>query len=242
MLKTFLLASLLCLAALAVACTTEKTEKVEVQSPSQAQGISVSGTGDASGAPDLALLQLGVSAEGKTVKEARDTAASAMNDVLDALKGDGVAENDVQTRQFRIEPEYQYPDGKQELTGFRVTNIVEVKARDLDRVGEMIDDVAKAGGDVVQVQGLSFTIEKQDDLRAQAREEAMADASARAEDLADLAGVKLGKPLSITESTVTPPSPLLQAVPAARGAEETTPIEAGELEVSVTVNVLFAIE
>jgi hypothetical protein len=239
MLKTFLLASLLCLAALAVACTTEN---VEVQPSAQVQGISVSGTGEASGAPDLALLELGVSAEGKTVKEARDTAASAMNDVLDALKGDGVAEKDVQTRQFRIEPEYQYPDGKQELIGFRVTNIVEVKARDLDRVGEVIDDVAKAGGDIVQVQGLSFTIEEPDDLRAQAREEAMADARARAEDLAELAGVKLGKPISVTESAVTPPSPFLQAAPMARGAEEATPIEAGELEVSVTVDVLFAIE
>jgi hypothetical protein len=153
-----------------------------------------------------------------------------------------VAEKDVQTRQFRIEPEYQYPDGRQELIGFRVTNIVEVKVRDLDRVGEVIDDVAAAGGDVVQVQGLSFTIEKPEDLRAQARQEAMADARARAEGLADLAGVKLGKPLSVTESATTPPSPFLEAAPAGRGAQEATPIEAGELEVSVTVDILFAIE
>jgi uncharacterized protein YggE len=237
--KTLLLAALLCLAALAVACTTEH---VNVQPSGQAQGISVSGTGNASGAPDLALLDLGVSTEGKTVKEARDSAATAMNDVSDALKGDGVADKDIQTRQFRIEPEYQYPDGKQELIGFRVTNIVEVKVRDLDRVGEVVDDVATAGGDVVQVQGLSFTIEKPEDLRAQAREKAMADARARAEDLAGLAGVKLGKPISVNESTTTPPSSTFQAVPAARGAGEATPIEAGELEVSVTVDVLFAIE
>jgi uncharacterized protein YggE len=70
----------------------------------------------------------------------------------------------------------------------------------------------------------------------------MADARARAEGLADLAGVTLGKPLSVTESTTIPPSPVLEAAPAGRGAEETTPIEAGELEVSVTVDVLFAIE
>ena len=239
MLKTSLLAILLGLAALAVACTTEN---VQVQPPSQVQGISVSGTGNASGAPDLALVELGVSTEGKTVKDARDAAATAMNDVSDALKSDTVADKDVQTRQFRIEPEYQYPDGRQELIGFRVTNIVEVKVRNLDRVGEVIDDVAAAGGDVVQVQGLSFTIEKPEDLRAQARQEAMADARARAEGLAELAGVKLGKPLSVTESATTPPSPFLEAAPAARGAEQATPIEAGELEVSVTVDVLFAIE
>jgi len=239
MLKTSLLAVLVGLAALAVACTTEN---IKVQPPAQVQGISVSGTGEASGAPDLALVELGVSAEGKTVKEARDTAATAMNDVLDALKGDDVAEKDVQTRQFRIEPEYEYPDGTQELIGFRVTNIVEAKVRDLDRVGEVIDDVAKAGSDIVQVQGLSFTIEKPEDLRAQARQEAMADARARAEGLAELAGVKLGKPISVTESAVAPPTAFREAAPMGQGGGEATPIQAGELEVSVTVDVLFAIE
>jgi uncharacterized protein YggE len=239
MLKTSLLAVLLGLATLAVACTTEK---VSVQPAAQVQGISVSGTGDASGAPDLALLDLGVSTEGKTVKEARDAAATAMNAVNNAVKADGVADKDVQTRQFSIEPEYDYPKGTQELIGFRVTNIVEVKVRDLDSTGQIIDDVAAAGGDVVQVQGLSFTIEKPEDLRAQARQQAMADARVRAEGLAELAGVNLGKPLSVTESAVNPPSPFMQSAPAARGAEAATPIQAGELEVNVTVDVLYAIE
>lgn len=238
--KTLLIAVLLGLAALAVACTTN--ENVKVEPSGQAQGISVSGTGQASGAPDLALLDLGVSTEGKTVKEARDAAATAMNAVNDAVKGDGVAEKDVQTQQFSIEPEYQYPDGKQELIGFRVTNIVEVKVRDLDRVGEVIDDVAAAGGEVVQVQSLTFTIEKPETLRAQARQEAVADASARAASLADLAGVKLGKPISVTETTGTPPIRFGIAAPSAQGGAESTPIQPGELEVSVTVDVLYAIE
>jgi len=240
MFKPLLLALVLGLPALAVACTTEN---VQVQPPTQATGISVSGTGDASGPPDLALLDLGVSTEGKTVKEARDAAAAAMDAVLGALEDDGVADEDVQTRQFRIEPEYEFPDGEQVLTGFRVTNIVEAKLRDLDRVGEVIDDVAQAGGDVVQVQSLRFTIEEPEDLRAQARDDAVADARARAESLADLAGVKLGKPISINESAGgPPPSPFLEAAPARTGAGEATPIQPGELEVSVTVDVTFAID
>jgi len=227
------------LALLAVACDTEK---IEVQPPAQAEGISVSGTGEASGSPDLALVDLGVSAEGETVKEARDTAANAMNDVLEAVKDDGVADEDIQTVQFRIEPEYEYPDGKQELIGFRVTNIVEVKVRDLDRVGEVVDDVAKAAGDVVQVQSLRFTIEEPEALRAEGRKEAVADARSRAESLAELAGVKLGKPISIAESAGLVELPFLEAAPAAREAGEATPIEPGELEVSVTVDVLYAID
>lgn len=238
--KMLLLAAALGLGALALACTTN--ENIEVQPPSQVQGITVSGAGEAFGAPDLALLNLGVSAQGKTVKEARETAAAAMNNVLDALKDSGVADKDVQTRQFRIEPEYEYPDGRQELIGFRVTNIVEAKVRDLDRLGEVIDDVAEAGGDVVQVQGLSFTIEKPDELRAQARAEAVADARARAESLADLAGVKLGKPISINESTAIPPTPFFAGAVMERDVQVATPIEAGELEISVTVDIVFAIE
>ncbi len=238
--KTLLIAVFLGLAALAVACTTN--ENVKVQPSGQAQGISVSGTGQASGAPDLALLDLGVSTEGKTVKEARDAAATAMNAVNSAVKGDGVAEKDVQTQQFSIEPEYQYPDGKQELIGFRVTNIVEVKVRNLDSTGQIIDDAAKAGGDVVQVQGLTFTIENPETLRAQARQEAVADARARAEGLAELAGVKLGKPISVSETTGTPPTAFRNAMPGAAGAEMATPIQPGELEVSVTVDILYALE
>lgn len=237
---TIILAGVVGLALLAAACTKES---VEVQPAAQVHGISVSGTGEASGAPDLALIDLGVSAEAKTVEEARDTAAEAMNDVLDAIKDDGVADEDIQTRQFRIEPEYEYPDGERVLTGFRVTNIVQVKVRDLDRVSQVIDDVADAAGDVVQVQSLSFTIDEPEALRAEAREEAMADARAKAESLADLAGVKLGEPLSINESIVgVPPMPYLEAAPAGRGGAEVTPIEPGELEVSVSVDVLYAID
>jgi uncharacterized protein YggE len=238
--KTLVIAVLLGLAALAVACTTN--ENVKVQPSGEAQGISVSGTGQASGAPDLALLDLGVSTEAKTVKEARDAAAAAMNAVNNAVKGDGVADKDIQTQRFSIEPEYDYPKGTQELIGFRVTNIVEVKVRDLNSAGQIVDDAAAAGGDAVQVQSLTFTIEKPETLQAQARQEAVADARARAEGLADLAGVKLGKPISVTETTGTPPIPLKAVAPMAGSAEATTPIQAGELEVSVTVDVLFAIE
>jgi len=228
--------------ALAVACTTEETVQV-VPGGAQAQGISVTGTGEASGAPDLALLTLGVSTEEKSVKEARDKAAAAMNAVVSSLKDNGVDDKDIQTQQLSIYPEFDYADGRQELRGFRVTNIVSAKLRDLDRVGEVIDDAAEAGGDLLQIQGLSFTIEEPDELRAQAREEAVKEARAKGERLAELAGVKLGKPISINEEGFFQPPP----IPLARGALEAapaaeTPIQPGEMEVSVSVSVVFAIE
>ena len=227
---------------LAVACTTKETVQV-LPGGGQAQGISVTGTGEASGGPDLALLTLGVSSEEKSVKEAREKAAGAMEAVLKSLKDKGVEEKDIQTRQLSIEPQFDYGDGRQELRGFRVTNIVSAKLRDLDKVGEVIDGAAEAGGDLIQVQGLSFTIEEPDDLRAQAREEAVNEARAKAERLAELAGVKLGKPISISEEGFFQPPMPFAAAPLAREAEAVeTPIQPGELEVSVSVSVLFAIE
>src|SRR3972149_7215125 len=175
----------LAMLALAVACTTEETVQV-VPGGAQAQGSSVTGTGKAPGAPDLALLTLGVSTEEKSVKEARDKAAAAMNAVVSSLKDNGGDDKDIQTQQLSIFPEFDYADGRQELRGFRVTNIVSAKLRDLDRVGEAIDGAAKAGGDLIQVQGLSFTIDDPDDLRAQARDEAVKEARTKAERLADL--------------------------------------------------------
>ena len=237
----FLVAASAAALALAVACTTEETVQV-IPGGAQAQGISVTGTGEASGAPDLALLTLGVSTEKRSVKEARDEAAQAMDAVLSSLKDNGVEEKDIQTRQLSIEPQFDYIDGRQQLRGFRVTNIVSAKVRDLDRTGEVIDDAASAGGDLVQVQSLSFTIEEPDDLRAEAREEAVAEARAKAERLAELAGVKLGKPITINEEGfVQPPIPFARGELAAAPAAE-TPIQPGELEVSVSVSVLFAIE
>ncbi len=209
------------------------------------QGISVSGEGRASAAPDVAVLGLGVSAKAATVKAASSQAQEAMSDLLDSLEENGVQEKDIQTRQFSIYPEYDYRDGEQILTGYRVTHMLQVKVRDIDKAGEVIDDAVEAGGDLLQVQTISLTIDDTTALRSEARQEAVADAQARAEELATLAGVTLGKPTYITESVYTP-SPL-PPMPRAVGyaMEEVAPvteISPGELEVVVNVHITYAIE
>lgn len=211
--------------------------------PSQgAEGIQVSGTGSAFGVPDVALLDLGVTVERDTVAEARDEAAAAMQEVIDSLKDNGVEDRDVQTRQFSIQPVFDYPGRRQVLRGFNVTNMVTAKVREIDRLDDALDDAAAAGGDLVQIQNIRFDIDDPSQLQGEAREAAVSEARDKAETLADLSGVSLGKPISISESTSAPPIPMLER--AFAGAEEAvaTPIEAGELEVTVTVNVLFAID
>jgi uncharacterized protein YggE len=213
-------------------------------SNSEAQGLSVSGEGRASAAPDVAVLGLGVSVKAATVKEANSQAQEAMSDLLDSLEGNGVQEKDIQTSQFSVYPEYDYRNNEQILTGYRVSHILQVKVRDIDKAGEVIDDAVDAGGDLLQVQSISFTIDDTTALRSEARAEAVADAQAKAEELATLAGVSLGKPTYISESTSTPyTQPYYDRVAGVAMEEATvTEISTGELEVVVSVYMTYTIE
>jgi len=236
------IAGLLLLALLSAACEADKITVANQQA--QSLGISVSGEGSVSGAPDVAVLTLGISVLASSVKDARDQAATAMNGVVDSIKGNGVDDKDIQSSQFSIYPEYDYRGDTQELRGYRVTNIVTVKIRDIDNTSEVIDDAVAAGGDLTEIQGLDFTIDDPSELQDEARAEAVEDAQTKAKRLADLAGVKLGKPISISESGAAPPMPLSRGVGAAEMLDEgaPTPIELGEMEITLDVQVLYAIE
>jgi uncharacterized protein YggE len=211
---------------------------------SEPQGLSVSGEGRASAAPDVAVLGLGVSAKASTVGAANSQAQEAMTALLDSLKANGVQEKDIQTSQFSVNPEYDYRNDEQILTGYRVSHMLQVKVRDIDRTGEVIDDAVQAGGDVLQVQSISFTIDDTTALSSEARQKAVANAQAKAEELASLAGVTLGDPTYITESTSTPYTQPYYDRSVAYSAEAApaTEISAGELEVVVYVNITYGID
>lgn len=208
------------------------------------QGISVSGEGRVSIEPDVALLGIGVTVKEMTVGEANSKVQTAMTRLLDSLKANGVVEKDIQTSQFSINPEYDYQFNQQKLTGYRVTHMLQVKVRDIDKAGKVIDDGVEAAGDLTQVGGISFTIDDSTALRSQARQAAMADAQAKADELARLAGVTLSKPTYISESAYTPyPQPYFEgramALPATGGGTEISP---GQLEVVVSVQVTYGIQ
>jgi uncharacterized protein YggE len=196
---------------------------------SGSQGISVTGDGRVSVTPDMALLGIGVSTKEDTVAAANSAVQAAMDRLLGALEADGVAEKDIQTSQFSISPEYDYQLSEPRLTGYRVTHMLQVKVRDIDRA--------------VQVGSISLTVDDTSAFSNQARELAMADAKAKAEELARLADVELGKPISISESSYTPSPPVAyeaRALPADALQAQTT-ISPGELEVVVSVQITYAI-
>ena len=225
-------------------CTAGPTTIGTVDLNTQQQGIWVSGEGEVTVTPDLATLYLGVEAQADTVAEAQSQAAEAMDAVMDALDASGVDEDDIQTQYFSISEEtrWDYDDDEEIPLGYEVTNTVEVKIRDIDNVGSVIDAVAEAGGDYTRVNYLTFSVDDPSEYYAEVREEAMADALNKAEQLADLAGVELGAPTYISEGSVYSLVDYRDsgmAVPTEEGYE--TSISPGEIDVTLAVQVAYAI-
>ena len=216
-----------------------------VPSP-ESRSIHVSGSGSVTGEPDIATLNLGVSVEKETVEEAREAAASAMTAVIDSLKANDITENDIQTENFSIYPQYDYTDEGRVLRGYRVNNTVSAEVRELDTLSDIIDDATGAGGDIVVVNSIQFMIEDPTPLQAQARALAVKNAEAKAQTLAEASGVTLGKPITITETSRTAGPPIAYAESAEfaadDGARSSTPIQAGELTVTINITVVYEIE
>lgn len=232
------------------ACSSEDTTigegAVVVNTNSQSTGVWVSGEGKVHATPDLAILQVGIEAQAATVAEANAQAAAAMEALQKALKEAGLEDKDIQTANFSIYPVREWdPDtGEERLVGYRVTNTVTIKIRDLDDAGSLIDSVVAAGGDYTRVDGISFTVEDPTPYYDQARTKAVADAKRRAEQLAAASGITLGKLIYMTESSGYVPS-VRYALPAPEAGLDykvNTPISAGELEITLNVQVNFEIQ
>ena len=216
---------------------------------SQQEGIWVSGSGEVTVTPDIANLRLGIQAQEASVAEAQTKASEAMNKIMTALSDSGVAEKDIQTQYFSIRQRTKWDREKEEeiIIGYQVTNMVVAKIRDIDKVGAIIDAVVKAGGDLVRIDSIDFSVDDPSVYYQEAREKAMADAKARADHLAELAGVTLGKPTYVSEGVQQPIYKRVyyeQAagapVPAPAPAPP-PPISPGEMKVSITVQVAYSI-
>lgn len=209
----------------------------------QQTGIAVCGHGTALIQPDQAHLVVGVQAQASHAQDARAQAAQTMSAVLAALKSNGVAEEDIQTAYFAIEPVYDYTAGKEQLVGYQAANTVQVTIRKVDNTGKIVDAVTQAGGDQVQVTGISFSSSDPSQGMAQAQQNALTDAHRQALQIAQGAGVSLGAPISIEVGSCNgasfPPGTSQNAAGAA--SSPTTPIQPGQQEVRVDVGVVYAL-
>jgi uncharacterized protein YggE len=200
--------------------------------------VSVTGEATVSVAPDQAQIDGGVTSDARTAREASEANNAAMNKVMQALKGAGIEERDTQTSRLSLQPQYA-PNrtGTSPITGYRASNRVTIRLRDVTKVANVIDVLAGAGAN--DIGGINFTVSQPSKHLDEAREKAVADARRKAEIYAKAAGVTLGEPLSISEEGA--PAPLFRgkmAAPMAAGA----PVAQGEETLSVTVNVSWAIK
>ncbi|MCA1416254.1 SIMPL domain-containing protein [Bradyrhizobium sp. NBAIM20] len=203
--------------------------------------ISVSGEASVSAAPDLAQIDAGVANDAKTAKEASDANNAAMGKVLLALKSAGIAEKDYQTSRLSLQPQYgqNKSTGASPVVGFRASNRVTVKIRDVTKVAGIIDTLVSAGAN--DIGNISFEVTQASKLLDDAREHAVADARRKAEIYAKAAGVTLGAPLSVTEGGG--PVPLFKGRMAERmAAAPQAAVAPGEETLTVTVNVSWAIK
>jgi len=206
--------------------------------------ISVQGEGVVTTTPDVVQLVMGVQVTNRSLAQAEADAASRMNAVIDKLTSMGIARDDIKTVSYNVNPQYDYPQdgGAPILRGFEVSNLVSVKIKDINRAGEIIDAVIAVGATTIQ--GLSFDVDNPAAANDQARSQAMQDAQHKAQQLAAAAGVSLGRPLSISETSTTspPPVPLARGVAAAPAAAAPPPIQPGTTEIHVQVSVTYAIQ
>jgi uncharacterized protein len=205
--------------------------------------ITVSGSGVAYGSPDIATAQVGVQTRGEDPGQAMEDNNARMDALINALKGLGIAERDIQTTNFSVYAQQDYnPQTGETLDTitYVVDNTVSITVRDLGRLGDVLSGAVEAGAN--SVHGISFSVENESALEQTAREQAMNDARARAEDLARLAGVTLDVPLSISES-FSGGEPIFYARDmAAEAAGSAVPVQTGQIAVNLNVSVTYIIK
>jgi uncharacterized protein YggE len=211
-----------------------------VSDTASAAGIEVNGVGVVLGAPDTMTVTIGVQVTRETVAEATEVAASKASALIGALESAGVDDRDVQTANFSIYPQYDYSARGQRLVGFTVVNSVVANLRAIDEAGSTIDAAVAAGGDETIVQGIGFSVEDDAARLEAARAAAWSDARAKAQQLADLAGVELGAAIRIRESVQYSSFDGRGSTDADTGG--TTPIAPGQLTSTVQLDVVYAID
>ncbi len=211
--------------------------------------ITVSGKGEVVAIPDIVTLSFGVEEEAATVADAQTKATAKINAAVDFLRKNGIAEKDIKTIGYNIYPRYEYEsrtatiyypgNGKQILAAYVVSQMIEVKIRTTADAGKILAGVGELG--VTNVSGLNFTNDKDDELKKEAREKAIADARADADRLARDLGVSIVRIVNFSESG-NYPSPMMYKTMAADSAGNAAPeVPAGENTFVSNVTITYEI-
>jgi len=205
------------------------------------QGVTVVGAGEVRAKPDLAVVRVGVVSQASTARAALDANNAAMRAIMAALAKEAIAERDVQTSQFSVQPRYRHDPNNQlppRIDGYEVSNQLAVIIRDLDRLGAVLDLAVSVGSN--QILGVEFSLSDPEPRRDEARRLAVEDALRKAELYAAAAKIKLGAIRAITEQALAgPPQPLYRRME--MSADASVPIAEGEQAIAVEVTISWDI-
>lgn len=236
----FIIGTLLVGAVLLSACGLMEAQGV---SPTSERYIRVSGSGEVAVVPDIAYINIGVHSEAEDVSSALEANNTQATKLTEALQAEGVEAKDIQTTNFNVFPLTRYDNMGQPVgTSYVVDNTVYITVRDLTKLGKLLDSAISAGAN--NIYGISFDIADKETVLAQARELAIKDAEAKAKSVATVAGVTLGQILSIDVSTPTYTQPYYGygMGGGAEGLKTSVPVSAGQIVVTYTATLNYAIE
>ena len=248
------LAALVIVAALAVGGLTVARAGGPISTPTgvqaatpemSARGITVVGIGKVTGKPDVARVTVGIETQSPSLQTAVDDNKAKMNVLLETLQKEGLADKDIRTSNYSVytervgqpSPVADKPVSTDQMI-YHVTNQVDVTVRDVNQLGDVLDKAVAAGAN--NIYGVNFSVEDTTQLEADARAEAVADAKARAQSLAQLNGVQLGEVLSVSEVIGSTSMPLYREAVGMGGGG--TPVQPGELEISMSIQITYAVK
>lgn len=200
--------------------------------------VTVVGNGEVQGVPDTLTTEAGIEFVAADVTSAMNQTSERQQAVIDALVDAGVKRKDISTTQVSLQPQYGSSDGgSANITGYRAGNTIRVKV-ERDSASQVLAVIVRAGGDATRINGVSYSIDDDSELVRDARERAFNDAKDRAEQYAQLSGLRLGQVISISEvADGTPPTPV--GVPLPRAMAAAPPVEPGQQTVSFTVTAVW---
>lgn len=205
--------------------------------------ITIEGTGKVSATPDVAVVNLGVTSEGRSVKDVQRQNTEKMNSIIAALKAMDIVAKDIQTSNYNISPKYDWSNGRQNILGYIVSQNVTVKIRNLDKTGDVLAKAGELG--MNQAGGVQFTIDEPQKLQEEARGKAIDDAKKKAEQLAEKLGLRVVKVVTFSEGSqgYPTPMPMYKTMDAMVNAESAPApdIQAGSLDVVSNVSVTFEV-
>lgn len=206
--------------------------------------ITVSDTGEIYTKPDLAVVVLSTLTEAKTVEQAVSQNTQKMNKIIEEVKSLDIKEEDLKTLDFNVSPRYEYPEGglyrsgQRALVGYEVRQSLQVKIREMDKISSVLDKGTSAGAN--QVGNLNFIVDNQEEIKEQARAEAIKKAKEKAENIASQLGVDLVRIIDFQENSSMPYYDFMEksAIGVGGGGPQ---IETGQNKISVTVNITYEI-